>query len=231
MNIEDAITIAIEAHKGQVDKCGERYILHPMHVMEQVNTEDEKVCAILHDVVEDTPWTLEQLKEQGLTDVQSEALDLLTHQKGVPYLEYVKNLSTNDIARSVKTEDLKHNLDLTRMRKAVAHGADIAKMERKRRLYMYAYSGFLFKYYKRDWFTKMEELFSEPGFCYTGHHEPTGEDWCLLGIDVELNLVCAAGYPPSQGKLNDFSSITKWKAISEEELAYRNLEFPIGHWN
>lgn len=231
MKIEDAIMIAIKAHQGQVDKCGVRYILHPLHVMKDMDTEDGMVCAILHDVVEDTSWTLDELKNKGLTEIQSKALDLLTHKKDIPDLEYIKHLSSNYIANRVKAADLRHNLDIGRMNAALENGADVNKMRRKRRLYIYAYYGLMYGYCRKDWFPKAEELFSEPGYCYLGHHMPTGEEWYLLGIDLTHNLVCAAGYPPSQARLSDFSLIIKEKPITQEELSYRNSEFQSGRWN
>ena len=115
MNLQKAISIAIDAHHGQTDKSGTAYILHPLHVMSNMASEDEMVVAVLHDVLEDTIITLEYLKENDLTDIQSEALQLLTKHKGITYMNYIKRLSKNNIARNVKIEDLKHNLDITRL--------------------------------------------------------------------------------------------------------------------
>lgn len=138
MDIETALSIAISAHHGQKDKCGDPYILHPLHVMDCVDTEDEKVVAVLHDVVEDTAISLDWLIGKGLNVVQAEALQLLTHEKGVPYKEYIKALSLNKIAKQVKIADLSHNTNPIRVDKAVSNGADREKMNIKLALYYWA---------------------------------------------------------------------------------------------
>lgn len=139
MNIETALQIALNAHYGQTDKCGEPYILHPLYVMSRMDTEDGQVVAILHDVVEDTDITLSELISYGLTPLQAEALDLLTHRKGVPYMEYIDKLISNDVAREVKIADLQHNMDDDRFAKAVHNGCDKERMWKKRRIYEKAY--------------------------------------------------------------------------------------------
>ena len=109
-----AMKIAYEAHKGQLDKSGVPYIYHPIHLAEQMQTEDECIVALLHDAVEDTDITFEQLeKEFSYTIIQ--ALKLLTHDDSVEYLDYVRNLKNNQIARKVKLADLHHNKDVTRL--------------------------------------------------------------------------------------------------------------------
>lgn len=113
-NIKKAINIAYNAHMGQVDKSGTPYIFHPIHLAETMNTEDECIVAILHDVVEDTDVTFEQLDGEFSNEV-IEALKLLTHDKNVPYDEYIKQIKDNPIARKVKLADLKHNSDITRL--------------------------------------------------------------------------------------------------------------------
>lgn len=138
MNIETAISIALSAHAGQKDKCGDPYILHPLHVMGCVDTEDEKVVAVLHDVVEDTAISLDWLIGKGLNVVQSEALQLLTHEKGVPYKEYVRALSGSAIAKKVKIADLGHNTNPRRVDKAVSNGMEREKMNTKLPLYWWA---------------------------------------------------------------------------------------------
>lgn len=110
--LERAIVFATEAHAGQKLKSGEPYILHPLHVMGKVESR-AKVVAVLHDVVEDTAVTLELIDEHfGPTIAQ--AVDLLTKREGDDYEEYILRLHRNDLARAVKIEDIKHNLDLTR---------------------------------------------------------------------------------------------------------------------
>ena len=113
-NTKKAINIAYNAHMGQTDKFGIPYIFHPMHLAEQMDTEEECIVAILHDVVEDTEITFNQLEEDFSGRV-IEALKLLTHDKSVPYDDYIINLKDNPIAKKVKLADLKHNSDSSRL--------------------------------------------------------------------------------------------------------------------
>ena len=113
-NTKKAINIAYKAHMGQMDKSGIPYIFHPMHLAEQMDTEDECGAALLHDVVEDTPVTMEEL-EQEFSKKVIDALKLLTHDKSIDYIEYVKTLKQNPIAKKVKLADLRHNSDTTRL--------------------------------------------------------------------------------------------------------------------
>lgn len=108
-----AMRIAYEAHAGQVDKCGTPYVFHPYHLAEQMPDEITTCVALLHDVVEDTPVTLEDLGREFPPEV-TDALRLLTHDPAVPYHDYVNALLANPIARTVKRADLLHNLDETR---------------------------------------------------------------------------------------------------------------------
>lgn len=110
-----ALRLCFTAHKDQVDKTGMPYVFHPFHLAEQMETETEVACALLHDVVEDTDYSFEDLREMGFPNEIIEVLTLLTHEKGVPYMDYVKRLSTNPIARKIKLADLKHNSDTTRL--------------------------------------------------------------------------------------------------------------------
>ncbi|HIU23350.1 MAG TPA: HD domain-containing protein [Candidatus Coprovicinus avistercoris] len=108
-----AMRIAYEAHAGQIDKCGTPYVFHPYHLAEQMPEEITVCVALLHDVVEDTPVTLEDLEREFPPEV-TDALRLLTHDPSVPYHDYVNALLANPIARTVKRADLLHNLDETR---------------------------------------------------------------------------------------------------------------------
>lgn len=110
-----AMKIAYEAHHGQYDKCGVPYIYHPVHLAEQMDDELSVCVALLHDVAEDTSITLEDLEKEGFDGEMLEALKLLTHAEGVPYMDYVKNIKTNSIAKKVKLADLRHNSDSTRL--------------------------------------------------------------------------------------------------------------------
>ena len=109
-----ALRICFEAHKEQTDKTGMPYVFHPFHVAEQMPDEACTVTALLHDVVEDTALTLEQLAQEGFGEGVMHALRLLTHDPSVPYMEYVRRIGTDPIARTVKLADLRHNSDLSR---------------------------------------------------------------------------------------------------------------------
>ena len=101
-----AAKIACQAHMGMEDKSGWPYIMHPVHLAEQMETEDACVVALLHDVVEDTDITMEDLEREGFTDVQLHALKLLTHDESVPYMDYIRMVRTDPLARTVKLADL-----------------------------------------------------------------------------------------------------------------------------
>lgn len=109
-----AMIIAYNAHKNQLDKAGIPYIYHPIHLAEQMDTETECIVALLHDVVEDTDITFDDLEKEFPKD-SIEALKLLTHDKSVDYMEYIKAIKENDIAKKVKIADLIHNSDETRL--------------------------------------------------------------------------------------------------------------------
>ena len=115
-----AMKLSFEAHKNQVDKGGMPYVFHPLHLAEQMDTEETVVTALLHDVVEDTAYSLESIKAMGFPDCVVEALTLLTHDKSVPYMDYIAQLKHNPIAKAVKLADLKHNSDLSRLDKVNA---------------------------------------------------------------------------------------------------------------
>lgn len=110
-----AMMIAYHAHKDQFDKGGMPYIFHPLHLAEQMDTEYAVVTALLHDVIEDSDISLEDLKAQGFPNPILEALSLLTHERHVPYLEYIQRLKENELARKIKLADLVHNSDVTRL--------------------------------------------------------------------------------------------------------------------
>jgi (p)ppGpp synthase/HD superfamily hydrolase len=110
-----ALKLCFTVHKDQVDKSGLPYVFHPFHLAEQMEDEPTTVAALLHDVVEDSDYTLDDLRKLGFPEVVLDALALLTHDDDTPYLVYVARLKNNPIARSVKLADLLHNSDLTRM--------------------------------------------------------------------------------------------------------------------
>lgn len=112
---EIAKSIAIKAHQGQTDKAGVAYIEHPAFVASHVEGDKAKAVAWLHDVVEDTPITFDDLINAGIDDETISALKLLTHADGVDYFEYIKRIKSNRLATSVKLADLAHNSDLSRL--------------------------------------------------------------------------------------------------------------------
>ena len=110
-----ALTLCFAAHKDRVDKSGLPYVFHPFHLAEQMTDELSTVVALLNDVVEDTDYTFDDLRHMGFPAAVMDALALLTHDDGTPYLDYVAQLKDNPIARAVKLADLRHNSDLTRL--------------------------------------------------------------------------------------------------------------------
>ena len=110
-----ALKLCFEAHKNQTDKSGLPYVFHPFHVAEQMPDEKTTIVALLHDVIEDTAYTLQDLHDLGLDEDVLDALALLSHDKNVPYMDYVAKIKGNAIARTVKLADLRHNSDLSRL--------------------------------------------------------------------------------------------------------------------
>ena len=110
-----ALKLCFEAHKDQVDKSGMPYVFHPFHLAEQMNTEETTIVALLHDLVEDTDYTIEDLVDMGFDKSITDAIALMTHADNVAYMDYVRAIKDNPIATTVKLADLKHNSDLTRL--------------------------------------------------------------------------------------------------------------------
>ena len=113
--LEQAIEIAAAAHAGQVDKAGQPYILHPLRVMLRVSGKHERMAAVLHDVVEDTEVTLEQLASEGCPAEVLAAVEALTKRPGESRMDAAKRARSNPIARAVKLADNAENLDLRRI--------------------------------------------------------------------------------------------------------------------
>lgn len=128
LQVEIAKAIAEKAHAGQFDKAGKPYIEHPAHVAAQIQGDEAKAVAWLHDVVEDTETTFDDLLAAGISPQVVDALRLLTHDKSVPYLDYVRALKRNQFARAVKLADLRHNSDLSRLPKVTS--ADEERLEK-----------------------------------------------------------------------------------------------------
>ena len=130
-----AIIYMFEKHKDQKDKSNIPYVYHPLHVAENLPDEITTTVALLHDVVEDTDTTFEDLKNEGFPDVVVDTLRLLTHDPNVDYFEYIKKIGTNDIARKVKLRDLEHNMDIRRINNITQ--ADLDRVEKYRKSYDY----------------------------------------------------------------------------------------------
>lgn len=121
MNLERAIQIAVAAHAGVKDRGGHAYILHPLRVMMRVETESEKIVAVLHDVVEDTDWTFDDLRTEGFSEEIIEAVKSVTKSsEDENYDAFVQRSLKNRIGRRVKIADLRENLDVTRIGKLTA---------------------------------------------------------------------------------------------------------------
>ena len=110
-----ALKLCFEAHRDQTDKSGMPYVFHPFHLAEQMDTEHEVCVALLHDVMEDTDTTSEELVAVGIPERYVATCKKLTHKPGVPYMEYVAALADDPVARKVKLADLRHNSDLSRL--------------------------------------------------------------------------------------------------------------------
>ena len=119
MTLDRAIAIAAEAHTDQKDKTGISYILHPIRLMIQMDSEEAMIAAVLHDVVEDSVWTLDDLRREGFSDEVLNAVDCLTHREGEgeDYWDYIKRAGSDPIAIKVKLADLLDNLNPNRLDK------------------------------------------------------------------------------------------------------------------
>lgn len=134
--LSKAILIATNAHHGQFDKGGNPYILHPLAVMGLIEDADEELqsIAVLHDVIEDTKVTWQDLKEAGMTDRIIAAVRLLTKMPGQTYEEYKEGVFSNADAMRVKKADLTHNSDIRRL-KGISE-RDIERMAKYHRFYL-----------------------------------------------------------------------------------------------
>lgn len=133
--LKKAYQIAEKAHEGQLDKAGVPYILHPLHVANDVETEELQVVALLHDVIEDTDWTAEDLIRNGIPEELVKVVCLLTHdkEKHVTYMEYIADLCVDERARKVKMADLRHNMQISRIPEPTRK--DYKRMELYRKAY------------------------------------------------------------------------------------------------
>jgi (p)ppGpp synthase/HD superfamily hydrolase len=131
--LERAIAIAAMAHEGQVDKAGMPYLLHPLRMMLSVNTLEARITAVLHDVVEDTTVTLEQLRAEGFASEVLEAVEALTKRPGEEndYDAFIRRVAPNPLAREVKLADLRDNCDLSRIARPTEK--DLRRVEKYRK--------------------------------------------------------------------------------------------------
>jgi len=113
--LEKAIDIALRAHAGQKGKDGSPYVLHPLRIMSRMHTDSERITAVLHDVVEDSDITLDDLRAAGFPDEILTAVQLLTHEDGISYDAYVERLKPHPLARKIKLADLEDNSDIRRL--------------------------------------------------------------------------------------------------------------------
>jgi len=134
--LERAVFIAVQAHAGAKDKAGEAYILHPLRMMLKMRTETERIVAVLHDVVEDSDWTLEGLREEGFAEEVLTAVDHLTKRPGEEYEDFVRRAVRDPLALCVKIADLEDNLDQTRLKEPTDQ--DKVRMARYRKALAYA---------------------------------------------------------------------------------------------
>ena len=114
--VKKAVNIMFEAHKEDFDKGGYPYVFHPFYLATKVDGENETYVALLHDVIEDhgDKYSFKYLENEGFNKEIIDALKLLTHKKDIPYMDYIVEISKNNIAKNVKIEDLKHNMDSRR---------------------------------------------------------------------------------------------------------------------
>lgn len=129
--LERAIAIAAEAHGGATDKVGAPYILHPLRVMLRVQGEEARIVAVLHDLVEDTAWTLEDLRAEGFSEAVIAAVDGLTRRPGEVYLDFCRRAAANEVARIVKLADLEDNLAPDRVAALPEENRSLAERYRK----------------------------------------------------------------------------------------------------
>ena len=111
-NIKKALKLCFDAHKNQVDKSGMPYVFHPFHLAEQMETEETIIVALLHDIIEDTEYTIEDLIKEGFDKT---VVALMTHADGVDYMQYIAAIKQNPIAKAVKLADLRHNSNISRL--------------------------------------------------------------------------------------------------------------------
>lgn len=134
--VEEAIELAVRAHHGQTDKYGQPYILHVLGVAGRCRSLEEKIVAFLHDVVEDTEHTFDDLRNLGFCERIIEAVECLTRRKGERYDSFVRRIAPNPLARAVKLADLEDNMDVRRSNRQIKE-KDSERMEKYRKAWQY----------------------------------------------------------------------------------------------
>jgi len=129
--LEDTLIFVTEAHRGQVDRGGQPYALHPIRMMTQFDDEAARTVALLHDVIEDTPYTLDNLRARGYNEAIIEAVDALTRRDDETYEQFILRIKPISLARRVKLADLRDNMDIRRAGEITAKDAE--RFERYRR--------------------------------------------------------------------------------------------------
>lgn len=132
--IERAIQIATEAHAGQKDKAGQPYLLHPLRIMMQMDSLEKMIIAALHDVVEDSQWTLEDLRQEGFSETVINAVDSLSRREGETYDAYIERVKLNLTAIPIKLGDLQDNADIMRLNRLTE--SDWERLNRYHRAYI-----------------------------------------------------------------------------------------------
>ncbi len=133
--LEDAIALAVQAHRGQVDRAGQPYILHSLRVMLRLQGEIAQIVGVLHDVVEDSDLTLDDLRQMGYPEVVIRALDAVTRRDGESYEAFVERSAAHPLGRQVKLADLEDNMDIRRFSGDLGE-KDLARLNRYRRAWM-----------------------------------------------------------------------------------------------
>ena len=134
ISIENAIVLALKAHRGQVDKAGKPYILHALRVMLALDTETEMIAGVLHDVIEDSGYSLSDLKKMGYSDDIITALNCLTKKDPEDYEDFIERIKTSLIAVRVKLADLEDNMNISRL--ANPGKEDFNRLEKYRKAYL-----------------------------------------------------------------------------------------------
>ena len=132
---DKALQIAVRAHKGQKDKAGHDYILHPIRVSERCDDPRAKIVALLHDTIEDTDVTADYLREEGFTEEIVEAVLAMTRREGEEYDDYVRRAAQNELGRMVKRADLEDNMDIRRLPELTDH--DVERLRKYLRAWQY----------------------------------------------------------------------------------------------